>query len=277
MITRIAPSPSGYLHIGNASSFLLAWLDMRQRGGQVLMRIEDLDPQRSKVTYAEAALEDLSWLGLDWDGDVVYQSARHDLYEAALDTLKSKGLVFSCRCSRQDIAEAVRAAGDVSGYPGTCQDAGHDLGGGAMRIRWEQDMFVLRRADGAWAYQLAVVVDDADQGVTDVIRGNDLVQSIAPQTFLHSQLGTPIPQYWHLPLWMGPDGHRLGKRHGAVALRDFRAKGWTSEQILGLIAHGLGLIDQPIAVTMDDLLAKSVREHVFPETVSYAQMIPLWP
>ena len=241
------------------------------------MRIEDLDPQRSKSEYAQAALDDLIWLGLDWDGDVMYQSQRTHRHEQALAQLIDQGLVFSCRCSRKDIAEAVRAAGDLSGYPGTCLDARYDLDNGALRIRWEEDLFVLRRSDGAWAYQLAVVVDDADQGVTDVIRGRDLLDSIAPQNFLHEALGTAKPEYWHVPLWMGPDGHRLGKRHGAVSIRDFQGQGWSAEQILGFLAHGLGLIDTPQTVTIDELLNVSVRECTMPDEVSYAQMIPLWP
>ena len=249
MVGRFAPSPTGIMHWGNASTALVAWLQVRAEGGRMLLRMEDVDPQRSKPEFADGWRRDLAWLGLDWDEEVAPQSQRGPRYAEALANLASQGLVFACRCTRRDMEEAVSAPhGSFMGSsPGTCADGRWPLDGpGARRLRVPEefsersgsvaqlrdkladtrrsglhDTVVLRRADGAWAYQLAVVVDDMDQGVTHIVRGRDLEDSEPLQRFLHRLLGSQRPpEVEHAPLWMGPDGHRLSKRHGSVGVRN---------------------------------------------------------
>ena len=255
MVGRFAPSPTGIMHWGNASTALVAWLQVRAEGGRMLLRMEDVDPQRSKPEFADGWRRDLTWLGLDWDEEVALQSQRGPRYAEALANLTTQGLVFACRCTRRDMEEAVSAPhGSFMGsYPGTCADGRWPLDGpGARRLRYPEDAVVLRRADGAWAYQLAVVVDDLDQGVTHIVRGRDLEDSAPLQQFLHRALGNPRPpQVAHAPLWMGPDGHRLSKRHGSVGVRN---SGLEAAQAVGLLAHGLGLRDRPDACTPAELI-----------------------
>ena len=255
MVGRFAPSPTGIMHWGNASTALVAWLQMRSEGGRMLLRMEDVDPQRSKPEFADGWRRDLAWLGLDWDEEVTPQSQRGPRYAEALANLASQGLVFACRCTRRDMEEAVSAPhGSFMGsYPGTCADGRWPLdGAGARRLRYPDDAVVLRRADGAWAYQLAVVVDDMDQGVTHIVRGRDLEDSAPLQRFLHRAVGNSRPpEVAHAPLWMGPDGHRLSKRHGSVGVRN---SGLEAAQAVGLLANGLGLRDRPDACTPRELI-----------------------
>ena len=306
MVGRFAPSPTGIMHWGNASTALVAWLQMRSEGGRMLLRMEDVDPQRSKPEFADGWRRDLAWLGLDWDEEVAPQSQRGPRYAEALANLASQGLVFACRCTRRDMEEAVSAPhGSFMGsYPGTCADGRWPLdGAGARRLRVPEefserpgsvaqlrdeladtrrsglhdavvlrradgamlrdeladtrrsglhDAVVLRRADGAWAYQLAVVVDDMDQGVTHIVRGRDLEDSAPLQRFLHRAMGnSQPPEVAHAPLWMGPDGHRLSKRHGSVGVRN---SGLEAAQAVGRMAHGLGLRDRPDACTPRELI-----------------------
>ena len=255
MVGRFAPSPTGIMHWGNASTALVAWLQVRAEGGRMLLRMEDVDPQRSKPEFADGWRRDLTWLGLDWDEEVAPQSQRGPRYAEALANLASQGLVFACRCTRRDMEEAVSAPhGSFMGsYPGTCADGRWPLdGAGARRLRYPDDAVVLRRADGAWAYQLAVVVDDMDQGVTHIVRGRDLEDSAPLQGFLHRALGnSQPPEVAHAPLWMGPDGHRLSKRHGSVGVRN---SGLEAAQAVGRMAHGLGLRDRPDACTPRELI-----------------------
>ena len=281
MVGRFAPSPTGIMHWGNASTALVAWLQVRAEGGRMLLRMEDVDPQRSKPEFADGWRRDLSWLGLDWDEEVAPQSQRGPRYAEALANLASQGLVFACRCTRRDMEEAVSAPhGSFMGsYPGTCADGRWPLdGAGARRLRYPDDAVVLRRADGAklrdepaatgrsglhdavvlrradgaWAYQLAVVVDDMDQGVTHIVRGRDLEDSEPLQRFLHRAMGNlQPPEVAHAPLWMGPDGHRLSKRHGSVGVRN---SGLEAAQAVGRMAHGLGLRDRPDACTPRELI-----------------------
>jgi len=255
MVGRFAPSPTGIMHLGNASTALVAWLQVRAAGGRMLLRMEDVDPQRSKPEFANGWRRDLAWLGLDWDEEVAPQSQRGPRYAEALANLTAQGLVFACRCTRRDMEEAVSAPhGSFMGsYPGTCADDRWPQDGpGARRLRYPDDAVVLRRADGAWAYQLAVVVDDMDQEVTHIVRGRDLEDSAPLQQFLHRALGNPRPpQVAHAPLWMGPDGHRLSKRHESVGVRN---SGLEAAQAVGLLAHGLGLRDRPDACTPAELI-----------------------
>ncbi len=262
---RFAPSPTGKLHLGHARTFLVAWLRARRAGGSIVMRIEDLDAPRVVEGAAEAICEDLLWLGLDWDEGPIYQSSRFDRYEHALETLRDRGRVYPCSCTRKEIAAIASAphGPDELGprYPNTCRGgpahpdrpcsvrfrmpdpppAFVDRLHGAIDTSAHGGDFVVRRADGIWAYQLAVVVDDAEMGVTEVVRGDDLISSTSRQLALFEALGHAPPAFLHVPLILGPDGERLSKRHGATAIADHRAAGRRPEEVLGLLAGTLGL------------------------------------
>jgi glutamyl-tRNA synthetase len=242
---RFAPSPTGVLHLGNLRTALLAWLFARSAGSSFVVRIEDLDAGRVRPERAAEQLADLAAIGLDWDGDVVVQSERGALYAEALAQLP----VFECFCTRAEIRESVSAAhGPVGLYPGTClgltdaQRAERRASGrvpalrvhaGGERVAFEDrlmgsqagvvDDFVVRRNDGAYAYNLAVVVDDAAQGIEEVVRGADLADSTPRQIWLAGALGLGAPSYAHVPLVLGEDGRRLAKRHGDVTLREVDA------------------------------------------------------
>ena len=246
MTGRFAPSPTGDFHLGNLRTATLAWLAARTSGRRFILRIEDIDRQRSKPEFEARQLADLRAIGLDWGGEVVRQSDRTALYEDALRRLGAEGLTFECFCSRREIQEASSAPHVIPGhYPGTCRDlteeqrAQRRASGRTPSIRlktpvreWtvsdrfagqytgDVDDMVLRRADGMWAYNLAVVVDDAAQGVDQVTRGDDLLSSAPRQAALANLLGLPQPEYVHVPLVLGPEGKRLAKRDGAVTLRD---------------------------------------------------------
>ncbi|GMU58826.1 MAG: glutamyl-Q tRNA(Asp) synthetase [Myxococcaceae bacterium] len=269
VVGRFAPSPTGRLHLGNVRSALLGWLEARAASGRFLLRVEDLDPERSRAEAIDALLEDLSWLGLDWDGEVLRQSQRASAYDAALEALKEKGLVYPCWCSRAEIARAASAphAGEEGPvYPGTCRDGAAPKPGRAPAFRFrvtpgvvrfvdlvhgpvEQDVaaevgdFVVRRFDGVASYQLAVVVDDAAQGVTDVLRADDLLSSTPRQLLLYRALGLPEPRFAHVPLLLQPDGKRLAKREGATTVAGLRAAGVPSEALVGLLAKWSGLTE----------------------------------
>jgi glutamyl-Q tRNA(Asp) synthetase len=234
---RFAPSPTGPLHLGSLVAALGSWLFARRAGGRWLVRMEDLDTPRVVPGSADEILETLRRYDLNWDGDVVFQSQRTALYEAALSILRERNLVYDCGCSRADLQRAASAPiGSEPVYPGTCRN-GLPPGKAARAIRFrasddviafddllcgpieaKADDFIVRRADGVFAYQLAVVVDDAEQGVTQVVRGRDLLSSTPRQIALQRALGYPTPEYAHLPLVMNPDGSKLGKRDGALSL-----------------------------------------------------------
>ena len=261
---RFAPSPTGTLHLGNLRTALLAWLFARSAGGRFLVRMEDLDTGRVRPGSAEEQLADLAALGLDWDGEVVVQSARLSFYSATLEALRSEGRLYECYCTRAEIREAASAAhGPLpeGAYPGTClrlsaaelaerRASGRPpalrVRAGGERVAFEDrllgryegavDDFVVRRNDGAPAYNLAVVVDDAAQGVGEVVRGSDLVDSTPRQLWLARAQGLAEPAYAHVPLVLGADGARLAKRHGAVTLREVGAAA-----ALAWMASSLGL------------------------------------
>ena len=286
-ITRLAPSPTGALHLGNARTFVINCLLARQQGWRVLMRIEDLDGPRVKAGSSGQMLDELAWLGLGWDGPVVYQSARAEAYQAALEKLVQVGAAYPCTCSRRDVELAGRAphAGEGgSPYGGACrglyasaQDAQQRSGRRpAWRVKVDavpvavQDCFagtrsfnlanecgdfVIFKNDGLAAYQLAVVVDDAQAGVNAIVRGDDLLESAARQFHLRRLLHLgPEPRYWHLPLVVGPDGRRLAKRHGDTRLSHYRRLGCTPQCVLGLIGYWSGLLPDRRPATMDELL-----------------------
>jgi glutamyl-tRNA synthetase len=259
---RFAPSPTGTLHLGNLRTALLAWLFARSEGSGFLVRMEDLDAGRVRPGAAEEQLADLAAIGLDWDGDVVHQSARLGVYADATATLRAHGRVYECFCTRAEIREAASAAhGPLpeGAYPGTClrlsaAELAERRASGrppALRVRADAehvrfvdrlhgpqegvvDDFVIQRNDGAPAYNLAVVVDDAAQGIEEVVRGDDLLDSTPRQLFLARELGVAAPRHAHVPLVLGPDGARLAKRHGAVTLREVPAadaRAWMAETL----------------------------------------------
>ena len=282
---RYAPSPSGRMHLGNLMCCLLAWLSAKSKGGQVLLRIEDLDTVRCPRVYADAIMDDLAWLGLAADGPTptVYQSERSEIYQQYYDVLLKKGLVYPCFCSRSQLHAASaphRSDGQVV-YAGTCRglsDAeiarrsltrapafrvqvpdeeiaftdGH-LGRYAENLARDCGDFYLRRADGVFAYQLAVVVDDALMGVTEVVRGSDLLSSTPRQLWLYRELGLTAPQFYHLPLLLAPDGRRLSKRDGDQSLENLRAR-YTPQEIIGKLAYVCGLQDTPAPASPQELV-----------------------
>ena len=274
---RFAPTPSGDLHLGNLRTALVAWLSARAAGGGFIVRIEDLDPATRNPDVARRQLADLAALGLDWDGDPTWQSQHLDRHEEAIDRLTAEGRTYPCWCSRSEVRAATlapherRLADDVTlphgAYPGTCADldeAGRARRAGetgrppALRLRaggarvtitdrlagevtGVVDDLVLRRADGVPAYNLAVVIDDAATGVSEVVRGADLLSSTPRQAYLADLLGLDRPSWFHVPLVAGPDGTRLAKRHGAATLTDLTGAGWTPGEVVGLLANSLGI------------------------------------
>ncbi len=294
LVGRLAPSPTGAQHIGNARTFLLAWLSIRSRGGTLLLRMEDIDSPRVKSWGAEQALEDLEWLGLDWDegpdrggprGPYV-QSLRLDRYREALAALQRSEQVYPCTCSRSDVASAASAphrGAEGIIYPGTCagrsvaaaralETAGrrfawrfrmprrneplHDRFAGTRTCDWRGDLgdFVVFKSDGTPAYQLAVVVDDAAMGVTEVVRGDDLLPSTFRQLALYRFFDWSPPAFYHVPLVVGRDGRRLAKRHGDTRLASLRRAGVSATDLVGYLAHSCGLLPEPRPVRAEDLI-----------------------
>ncbi len=282
---RYAPSPSGRLHLGNLRTALVAWLFARSTGRRFVMRIEDVDRGRDAGAAGEQ-LAELTALGLDWDGRPVYQTTRREEHEAAIARLDAQGLVYECTCSRREIQEAPSAPHAPPGaYPGTCRDRSDEDRASARaailprrpalrlrapaglhelafddqllgRVSGGIDDFVLRRGDGAITYNLAVVVDDADMGVDQVVRGDDLAPSTPRQMLLQRLLRLPEPEYAHVPLVLGPDGARLAKRDGAVTLEDLAAQGVEAEAVLCRLAESLGLAARGERVTARMLLER---------------------
>ncbi|NOY94465.1 MAG: tRNA glutamyl-Q(34) synthetase GluQRS [Deltaproteobacteria bacterium] len=272
--TRFAPSPTGAMHLGHARTHLLAWLRARQLGGRVLMRIEDLDRQRTRAGAEEALLRDHEWLGLEWDEGPVRQSQRTDFYASALSELRDLGLVYACSCTRREVAAVSAPHEDEPVYPGTCRSGPRhperktatrfrmpdtspgftDIYAGVFEPGRVRGDFIVRRSDELFAYQLAVVVDDAEQGVTEVVRADDLLSSTPRQLALYAALGLTAPSFAHVPLVLGPTGARLAKRDGAMGIATLREAGVTREQLLGRLAFSLGLTASEAPTSLDELL-----------------------
>jgi glutamyl-tRNA synthetase len=266
---RFAPSPSGELHVGNLRTAILAWLFARSTGRQFLMRVEDLD--RARAGAEAEQLRDLTAIGVGWDGDVVRQTDRGPRYADAITRLSAKGLTYECFCTRREIQEAPSAPHAPQGaYPGTCRgltaaerDLKRAVRPAAIRLRSAVteatvhdvlhgsytgvvDDFVLRRNDGVTAYNLAVVVDDAEQGIDQVVRGDDLLPSTPRQAYLASLLNMPSPEYAHVPLVLNADGARLAKRDGAITLADLALAGVTADRVRDALLDSLGLPAGPL-------------------------------
>ena len=307
MVSRFAPSPTGRMHLGNVFCALLSWLSAKSKGGEWLLRIEDIDPGRSRRDFALQLMDDLQWLGLPWDGEVVWQSQRSDIYEHYLRLLEDAGLTYPCYCTRADIM-ATQAPHETDGrivYAGTCRPKnfsslssstsstslssstsstsqtrtspaairllvpdediafidGH-YGPQQVNLARHCGDYILRRRDGAWAYQLAVVVDDALMGVTEIVRGRDLLLSTPQQIHLHQTIAsfspfhpfTFSPFYYHHPLLINEDGQRLCKRDKSLDLGALRARHVGPQDIIGLLAHLAGLLPDPTPVSPHDLL-----------------------
>jgi len=281
---RFAPSPTGTLHVGNLRTALIAWLFARSQDARYVVRMEDLDTGRVRERFYDEQLHDLAAIGLDWDGPVVRQSERVALYEAALESLRSRDLVYECWCTRAEIREAASAPhGDLpeGAYPGTCRrlteaERAERRAGGrppALRVHADRartafedrlaghqegvvDDFVVRRNDGAFAYNLAVVVDDGEQGIGEVVRGADLLDSTPRQLWLADRLGMRRPRHAHVALMLGPDGARLAKRHGAVTLADRAANGQTADDVRDELAASLDVCARGEHLTPAELVER---------------------
>ena len=302
-VGRLAPTPSGLLHLGNARSFLLAWLWARREGGRVVLRIEDIDLPRCRPEYRAAILADLEWLGLDWDELAEDQSKRFAIYRDHLERLARAGLAYPCTCSRRDIEEASSAPHGDEGpiYPGTCRDRWCDAAEAraasrrdpAWRFRWDGPPvrltdevqgevtidhtslgdFVVWRREELPSYQLAVTVDDAAQGVTQVLRGRDLLTSTARQLALYDALGVRAPRRWaHVPFLLDPEGGRMAKRDRSLALATLREQGIEPRRVVGFLARTVGLFDELVPATPRELVARfdldGIRRDDFPLSAS---------
>ena len=279
---RFAPSPTGPLHRGNLRTALLAWLDARLAGGELLLRLDDLDTPRNRPGAEEAILADLRWLGLDWDGPPLRQSRRRGLYATALSALRRAGALYPCRCSRRLLADISAPHGALSVYPGHCRGRPPLWGpeGGRLpswrlalppgSLRWverfeaagaldgprEVGDVVLRRADGVVAYHLATALDELTLGISDVLRGADLWGSTGAQVAVMAALGAPPPRYGHVPLWRDGAGQRLSKRQAAEGLGSWRDQGMDAAAVIGILAASLSLVPPGQRLSARELLGE---------------------
>ena len=282
-VGRFAPTPSGRMHLGNVFAALVAWLSVRHDHGHMVLRMEDLDTQRTSGEFAQILREDLLWLGLDWDEETQPQSQRSEIYQTYFDRLEAMDLLYPCYCTRSQLhsVNAPHLSDGTYVYAGTCRNLSDEERAAfgrapAWRVKvpdqaWTVDDkiqgiytenlathcgdFVVRRADGVYVYQLAVTVDDALAGVNQVVRGTDLLSSAPRQMYLQSLLGFPHPEYAHVPMLLAPDGRRLSKRDKDLDLGYLRAH-TTPEHLIGVLAHSAGLLDMPAAIS-----ARELAEH----------------
>ncbi|MDM9595888.1 tRNA glutamyl-Q(34) synthetase GluQRS [Pseudomonas guariconensis] len=284
-IGRFAPTPSGFLHFGSLVAALASWLDARAVGGRWLLRMEDTDPPREMPGARDAILQTLERYGLEWDGEVVHQSQRHEAYAEVVERLMRMGLAYACTCSRKQL----EGYGGV--YPGLCRNAGHARECAAIRLRvpeliyrftdrvqgaFEQHLghevgdFVIQRRDGLYAYQLAVVLDDAWQGVTDIVRGADLLDNTPRQLYLQELLGFSQPRYLHIPLITQPDGHKLGK--------SYRSPPLAADQATPLLLRALRALGQATEPGMERASPAEVltvaRQQWRPEAIAHKLTVP---
>lgn len=291
---RLAPSPTGHLHLGNIWAFLLCWLGVRSQGGRLVLRMEDIDPERSRQAYADDIMRDLEWLGIDWDEGPdcggpyapYTQSERLDRYAEVIERLTAEGLTFPCFCTRKELRSLASAphVGEAGpAYPGTCLHLTQDqrearrAAGRAPALRlhgtcetiaftdrirgpistcWQEcgGDFPIRRSDGVIAYQLAVAVDDVDQRITQVVRGDDILHCTPRQLYIHQLLDAPAPEYAHVPLVLDAGGERLAKRHKHFEIRALRQGGARAQAIIGDLAHRAGLAPAGTTCTPQDLV-----------------------
>ena len=294
-VGRFAPTPSGRMHLGNVFAALIAWLSVRSRDGEMVLRMEDLDTQRTSAEFAEILRDDLRWLGLTWDRETPAQSQRSAVYDKYFEILREKGLLYPCYCTRSQLhsVNAPHLSDGTYVYPGTCRNltegeraAFHrapawrvvvpdrvwtveDRIQGTYRcnLATECGDMVVRRADGVYVYQLAVTVDDGEAGVTEVVRGMDLLSSAPRQMYLQELFGFPHPEYAHVPMLLAPDGRRLSKRDRDLDLGILRQR-LTREALLGALAFAAGLIDQEVSVSLKELTKefswkKLSGDHIF--------------
>ena len=282
-VGRFAPTPSGRMHLGNVFAAMIAWLSVKSRGGHLVLRMEDLDTQRTSSEFAETLRQDLRWLGLHWDEETPPQSQRSEVYDTYFEKLRQMDLLYPCYCSRAQLhnVNAPHLSDGTYVYAGTCRDLTdaqrdamnrqpswrvkvpdrvwtvNDLAQGQLRQNLITDCgdFVVRRADGVYVYQLAVVVDDGEAGVTEVVRGMDLLGSAPRQMYLQELFGFSHPAYGHVPMLLATDGRRLSKRDRDLDLGELR-KRVTAEQLLGKLAHSAGIIDRSEALSARELAAE---------------------
>ena len=281
-VGRFAPTPSGRMHLGNVFAALVAWLSVKHDHGHMVLRMEDLDTQRTSGEFAQILREDLLWLGLDWDEETQPQSQRSEIYQTYFDRLEAMDLLYPCYCTRSQLhsINAPHLSDGTYVYAGTCRNLSDEERAAfgrapAWRVKvpdqaWTVEDkiqgiytenlathcgdFVVRRADGVYVYQLAVTVDDALAGVNQVVRGTDLLSSAPRQMYLQSLLGFPHPEYAHVPMLLAPDGRRLSKRDKDLDLGYLRAH-TTPEHLIGVLAHSAGLLDVPAAISARELAA----------------------
>ncbi len=286
VVGRFAPTPSGRMHLGNVFAALIAWLSVRSQNGEMVLRMEDLDTQRTSDTYAEILRSDLRWLGLTWDREMPQQSRRSEIYDRYFDKLQQLGLIYPCYCTRSQLhsVNAPHLADGTYVYPGTCRGLREPPVGRkpAWRVEVPDRIFkfrdrvqgehtlnlatecgdmVVRRADGVYVYQLAVTVDDGLAGVTEVVRGMGLLSSVPRQMYLQELLGFPHPEYGHVPMLLAPDGRRLSKRDRDLDMGELR-KRLTPEQLIGNLAFAAGLIGENVPISAGELAGEFSWEKI---------------
>ena len=280
VVGRFAPTPSGRMHLGNVFAALIAWASVRSRNGEMVLRMEDLDTQRTSGEFAQILREDLAWLGLDYDRETPPQSLRSEAYDRYFEMLREQGLIYPCYCTRSQLhsVNAPHLSDGTYIYPGTCRDLPTPPADRAPSWRvqvpdklWQvEDLvqghyelnlatqcgdMVMRRADGVYVYQLAVTVDDGEAGVTEVVRGMDLLSSAPRQMYLQELFGFSHPRYGHVPMLLAPDGRRLSKRDRDLDLGELR-KRVTPEKLIGTLAFAAGLIDQNVSISARELASE---------------------